>query len=88
MARMLMVAPDEALLKALRASPLLEGHAIEVAAGDAAAIRRLRQQAFDVLVTAPDTQPGGGHGHPRRGPARPPRGARSSSSRRTRRPSW
>jgi anti-sigma regulatory factor (Ser/Thr protein kinase)/CheY-like chemotaxis protein len=55
MARMLMVAPDEALLKALRASPLLEGHAIEVASGDAAAIRRLRQQAVDVLVTAPDS---------------------------------
>ena len=55
MARMLMVAPDEALLKALRASPLLEAHAIEVAAGDAAAIRRLRQQAIDVLVTAPDS---------------------------------
>jgi anti-sigma regulatory factor (Ser/Thr protein kinase)/ActR/RegA family two-component response regulator len=55
MARMLMVAPDEALLKALRASPLLESHAIEVAAGDAAAIRRLRQQAFDVLVTAPES---------------------------------
>ena len=55
MARMLMVAPDGALLKALRASPLLEGHAIEVAGGDAAAIRRLRQQAFDVLVTAPDS---------------------------------
>jgi len=55
MARMLMIAPDEALLKALRASPLLEGHAIDVAAGDAAAIRRLRRQAFDVLVSAPDT---------------------------------
>jgi anti-sigma regulatory factor (Ser/Thr protein kinase)/DNA-binding NarL/FixJ family response regulator len=55
MAHMLMVAPDENLLKSLRASPLLEGHAIEVATGDAAAIRRLRRQAFDVLVTAPDT---------------------------------
>jgi anti-sigma regulatory factor (Ser/Thr protein kinase)/DNA-binding NarL/FixJ family response regulator len=55
MARMLMVAPDEALLKSLRASPLLEGHSIEIAAGDAAAIRKLRRKAFDVLVTAPDT---------------------------------
>jgi anti-sigma regulatory factor (Ser/Thr protein kinase)/DNA-binding NarL/FixJ family response regulator len=55
MARMLMVAPDQALLKSLRASPLLEGHSIEVAAGDAAAIRKLRRKAFDVLVTAPDT---------------------------------
>jgi anti-sigma regulatory factor (Ser/Thr protein kinase) len=55
MARMLMVAPDEALLAALRASPLLEGHTIDVAPGDAAAVHRLRQQAFDVLVTAPDS---------------------------------
>lgn len=55
MARMLMIAPDQALLKALIASPLLAGHAIEAAAGDAAAVRRLRRQAFDVLVTAPDT---------------------------------
>ena len=55
MARMLMVAPDESLLQALRASPLLEGHTVDVAAGDAAAIRRLRREAFDVLVTAPDT---------------------------------
>jgi anti-sigma regulatory factor (Ser/Thr protein kinase)/DNA-binding NarL/FixJ family response regulator len=55
MARMLMVAPDAALLTALRASPLLEGHTIETAGGDAAALRRLRQQAFDVLVTSPDS---------------------------------
>jgi anti-sigma regulatory factor (Ser/Thr protein kinase)/DNA-binding NarL/FixJ family response regulator len=53
MARVLMVAPDADLLKALRASPLLEAHTIEVAAGDAPAIRRLRRQAIDVLVTAP-----------------------------------
>jgi anti-sigma regulatory factor (Ser/Thr protein kinase) len=52
---MLMIAPDEALLADLRASPLLEGHTIDVAPGDAAAVRRLRQQAFDVLVTAPDS---------------------------------
>jgi anti-sigma regulatory factor (Ser/Thr protein kinase)/DNA-binding NarL/FixJ family response regulator len=55
MARLLMIAPDEALLRSLRASPLLEGHAIETAPGDAAAVRRLRRQAYDVLVTAPDT---------------------------------
>jgi anti-sigma regulatory factor (Ser/Thr protein kinase)/CheY-like chemotaxis protein len=55
MARILMVAPDEGLLKALRSSPLLEGHSIDVAAGDADAVRRLRQRAFDVLVSAPDT---------------------------------
>jgi anti-sigma regulatory factor (Ser/Thr protein kinase)/ActR/RegA family two-component response regulator len=55
MARILLVAPDEGLLKALRSSPLLEEHSIEVAAGDADAVRRLRQRAFDVLVSAPDT---------------------------------
>jgi anti-sigma regulatory factor (Ser/Thr protein kinase) len=55
MARILMIAPDERLLQALRASPLLEGHEIDAAAGDSDAIRRLRQRAFDVLITAPDT---------------------------------
>jgi anti-sigma regulatory factor (Ser/Thr protein kinase) len=50
-----MVAPDETLLKALRASPLLEAHSIEVARGDTDALRQLRRRAFDVLVTAPDT---------------------------------
>jgi len=54
-ARILMVAPEDALLKALRSSPLLEGHSIDVVSGDAAALRRLRGQAFDVLVTSPDT---------------------------------
>ena len=55
MARILMIAPDEILLAALRASPLLEGHAIEVARGETDALRQLRRRAFDVLVTAPDT---------------------------------
>ncbi len=55
MARILMVAPGEALLKPLLASPLLEGHEIEVAAGDSDAIRRLRQRSADVLITSPDT---------------------------------
>jgi len=54
-ARILMVAPEDALLKALRSSPLLEGHPIDVASGDAAALRRLRGRAFDVLVTSPET---------------------------------
>jgi anti-sigma regulatory factor (Ser/Thr protein kinase) len=58
MARILMVAPAEELLNALRASPLLEEHSIEVAVGDADAVRRLRQRAFDVLVSAPDTDLG------------------------------
>ena len=55
MARILMIAPDEALMKALRASPLLEGHSIEAARGETDALRQLRRRAFDVLVTAPDT---------------------------------
>ena len=55
MARILMVAPDETLLKALRASPLLEAHSIEVARGETDALRQLRRRSFDVLVTAPDT---------------------------------
>jgi len=55
LARILMVAPEDALLQALRSSPLLGGHSIDVVSGDAAALRRLRGQAFDVLVTSPDT---------------------------------
>ena len=55
MARMLMIAPDEALLKALRASPLLEGHTIDTVRGEVDALRQLRRRAFGVLITAPDT---------------------------------
>jgi anti-sigma regulatory factor (Ser/Thr protein kinase)/DNA-binding NarL/FixJ family response regulator len=55
MARILMITPEDALLQALRRSPLLEEHSIELAAGETAALRRLRQRAFDILVTAPDT---------------------------------
>jgi len=55
MARILMIAPEDSLLRALRSSPLLEGHAIDVAPGEAAALRRLRREAADVVVTAPDT---------------------------------
>jgi anti-sigma regulatory factor (Ser/Thr protein kinase)/DNA-binding NarL/FixJ family response regulator len=55
MARILMVAPDEALLEGLRASPLLEGHTIDDAAGNTDAVRRLRRRAYDVLVTCPFT---------------------------------
>jgi anti-sigma regulatory factor (Ser/Thr protein kinase)/DNA-binding NarL/FixJ family response regulator len=55
MARILMIAPEEALLNALRASPLLEGHAIETAGSDVHALHQLRRRAYDVLVTSPDT---------------------------------
>jgi anti-sigma regulatory factor (Ser/Thr protein kinase)/DNA-binding NarL/FixJ family response regulator len=55
MARILMIAPDDGLLAALRSSPLLEGHSIDVAPGESAALRRLRREAFDVLVSSPET---------------------------------
>ncbi len=86
MARMLMIAPDEALLQALRASPLLEGHTIETVRGEVDALRRLRRQAFGVLVTAPDTDLDEDAAILDEVRARPPRGAGSSSSRRTRLP--
>jgi anti-sigma regulatory factor (Ser/Thr protein kinase)/ActR/RegA family two-component response regulator len=55
MARILMIAPDEALLTALRASPLLEGHAIETAGSEMDALRQVRRRPFGVLISAPDT---------------------------------
>jgi anti-sigma regulatory factor (Ser/Thr protein kinase)/DNA-binding NarL/FixJ family response regulator len=57
MARILMVEPEPGLLAALRSSPLLEGHTVDVAAGSTDAVRRVRRRAFDVLITAPDTDP-------------------------------
>lgn len=55
MARILMVAPEDELLAALRATPLLEGHAVEAAAGAFDALRRLRQRSYEVLLSAPTT---------------------------------
>ncbi len=55
MARILMVAPDEALLSGLRLSPLLSAHSLDAARGEADALRRLRRRAYDVVVTPPDT---------------------------------
>jgi anti-sigma regulatory factor (Ser/Thr protein kinase) len=55
MARILMVSPDGALLRALRASPLLEAHSVDVARGETDALRQLRGRGFDVLITPPDT---------------------------------
>jgi anti-sigma regulatory factor (Ser/Thr protein kinase) len=52
MARILMVAPDAGLLKALSTSPLLEGHSIDEVPGRLEALRHLRRRAFDVLVTS------------------------------------
>jgi anti-sigma regulatory factor (Ser/Thr protein kinase) len=55
MARLLLVDPDDALLDSLRASPLLAGHTVDQAAGDADALRRLRHDAYDVVLTCPRT---------------------------------
>jgi anti-sigma regulatory factor (Ser/Thr protein kinase) len=55
MGRILMVDPDEGLLHKMQSSPLLEGHYVYRAAGDADALRRLRIRSYDVLVTSPST---------------------------------
>lgn len=55
MARILMIDPEDHLLKALQASPALRGHEIVAAAGDLDAVRRLRFSAFDVVLTSPAT---------------------------------
>jgi hypothetical protein len=81
MASILMIAPDDGLLAALRASPLLEGHSIEVARGETAALRQLRRRAFDVLISAP-TRLSRGHGDPRRDPSRAPASGSCFSRRR------
>jgi anti-sigma regulatory factor (Ser/Thr protein kinase)/CheY-like chemotaxis protein len=56
MARILMVAPADDLLKALRASPLLEGYAVDAAAGGFDALRQLRRRPYEVLLSAPTTR--------------------------------
>ncbi|MFN8091228.1 MAG: ATP-binding protein [Vicinamibacteria bacterium] len=55
MARLLLVSPEPRLREALEASPLLADHTIDVAAGDVAALRRLRRVGYDVVVTSPAT---------------------------------
>jgi ActR/RegA family two-component response regulator len=55
MSRILMIDPEEFLLKALRDSPVLAGYDIVTAAGDVDALRRLRFGAFDVVLTSPAT---------------------------------
>ncbi|HXY42489.1 MAG TPA: ATP-binding protein [Vicinamibacteria bacterium] len=55
MARILMVAPEDVLLRALRASPLLEGHSVETATGSFDALRRVSRHGCDVLLSAPTT---------------------------------
>ncbi|HVO12969.1 MAG TPA: ATP-binding protein [Vicinamibacteria bacterium] len=55
MARILMVAPEDDLLRALRASPLLEGREIETASGSLDALRRVSRRGYDVLLSAPTT---------------------------------
>jgi anti-sigma regulatory factor (Ser/Thr protein kinase) len=55
MARLLLVSPDPSMREALEGSPLLEGHTIDVAAGDLVAIRSLRRLGHDVVITSPAT---------------------------------
>jgi anti-sigma regulatory factor (Ser/Thr protein kinase) len=55
MARLLLVSPEKAMREALVGSPLLAGHQVDVADGHLVALRRLRRQAFDVVVTSPAT---------------------------------
>jgi len=55
MSRILMIDPEEHLLEALAASPVLAGHEIVSASGDVDALRRLRVASFDVVVTSPAT---------------------------------
>jgi hypothetical protein len=55
MSRILMIDPEPHLLAALEAAPVLSGHEIVAAHGDIDALRRLRCQAFDVVITCPAT---------------------------------
>ena len=55
MSRILMIDPEAFLLEALRDSPLLAGHDLVAAAGDVDALRRLRAETFDVVITSPST---------------------------------
>jgi DNA-binding NarL/FixJ family response regulator len=55
MARILMIDPEEHLFEALRSSPVLSGHEIVAAHGDIDALRRLRLESFDVVITSPST---------------------------------
>jgi DNA-binding NarL/FixJ family response regulator len=55
MSRILMIDPEAFLLEALRDSPLLAGHDVVAAHGDVDALRRLRAETFDVVITSPST---------------------------------
>lgn len=55
MARLLLVSPEKAMREALVGSPLLSLHQVDVADGALVALRRLRRQGYDVVVTSPAT---------------------------------
>ena len=55
MARILMIDPTEDLRAAITAAPAFAGHEALTATGSVDALRRLRRQAFDVLLTSPQT---------------------------------
>ena len=55
MNRVLLIATDAALSRSIAEGLASRNCASECAAGDADALRRLRRQSFDVVVTSPDT---------------------------------
>jgi anti-sigma regulatory factor (Ser/Thr protein kinase) len=55
MTRILLVDPEEEITRALRATPLLDGAFVDIAAGDADALLRLRVRAYQVLLTSPSS---------------------------------
>jgi anti-sigma regulatory factor (Ser/Thr protein kinase)/CheY-like chemotaxis protein len=55
MTRLLLIDPSEELDQALRSSPLMEGVAIDAAASDADALRRLRIRSYEVVLSSPST---------------------------------
>ena len=55
MARILLIDPAEGLRAALTATPALGDHEVVTAAGSVDALRSLRRQCFDVLLTSPRT---------------------------------
>jgi len=55
MARILLIDPAGGLHAALASMPALGGHEVATAAGSVDALRSLRRQCFDVLITSPRT---------------------------------
>jgi anti-sigma regulatory factor (Ser/Thr protein kinase) len=58
MGRVLMIGRSEPLFNALRGHPGLRAHDLQCCAGTVEALRRLREQPWDVVLTDPDTSTG------------------------------